>query len=111
MWIPSGPSCWRRITLGNLNIVLVLMSSPCLKGKENTSNNADPTTSNLPENRGSQDVIRHFLGLGILTKIMKPRLVTRAVMALDPSLFAKPREHSLRRSPHHRRSVHRRQER
>src|SRR5215467_10338087 len=69
MWIPSGPSCWRRITLGNLNIVLVLMSSPCLKGEENTSNNADPTTSNLPENRGSHDVIRHFHGLGILPEM------------------------------------------
>src|SRR5215467_15590315 len=69
MWIPSGPSCWRRITLGNLNIVLVLMSSPCLKGEENTSNNADPTTSNLPENRGRHDVIRHFPGLGILAKM------------------------------------------
>src|SRR5215471_20132734 len=69
MWIPSGPSCWRRITLGNLNLVLVLMSSPCLKGEENTSNSADPTTSNLPENRGRHDVIRHFPGLGILTKM------------------------------------------
>ena len=45
------------------------MSSPCLKGEEDTSNNADPTTSNLPENRGSHDAIRHFLGLGILAKM------------------------------------------
>jgi hypothetical protein len=39
------------------------------KDEENTSDNADPTTSNPPENRGSSDVIRHFPGLGILTKM------------------------------------------
>ena len=84
MWIPSGPSCWRRITLGNLNIVLVLMSSPCLKGEENTSNNADPTTSNLAENRGSHDVIRHFLGLGIPAEIV--RLIRDSAAAFDPDV-------------------------
>jgi hypothetical protein len=39
------------------------------KDEENTSDNADPTTSNPPKNRGSSDVIRHFPGLGILTKM------------------------------------------
>jgi hypothetical protein len=32
-------------------------------------NNAEPTTRNPAKNRGSNDVMRHFPGLGILTKM------------------------------------------
>jgi len=39
-------------------------------------NNAEPTTRNPAKNRGSNDVMRHFPGLGILTEIVQARTTT-----------------------------------
>jgi len=58
--MPSGPSCWRRITLGNLKTVLMLMSFPSLKDEEKTSNNAEATISNRNTNRPLKGGTRHF---------------------------------------------------
>src|SRR5271165_817409 len=67
--MPSGPSCWRRITLGNLKIVFMFMSSPSLKDEEKTSNNAEPTIGNRGTNQPLKSPARHFPELGILTKM------------------------------------------
>jgi len=58
------------------------------KAEENTSDNADPTTSNPPKNRGSSDVIRHFPGLGILPHIMEAGLIAGAIGTPDACVFA-----------------------
>src|ERR1035437_7578886 len=90
--MPSGPSCWRRITLGNLKTVFMLISSPSLKDEERTSNNAEPMIGNRGTNRPLQSAARHFPELGILPQVMKPRLTRTRVAPENPRKATEPSE-------------------